>query len=179
MSRHEGGVSHTTFFGVTGFIVEPALDELVCIAWNCDLGSPDRQEELRLFVAEHGGKRRPPHMLLRETAAYHNEMIIRGHPGTGIRGIVYVEGLGERDAEKYYYIAEKATGKNIPVIKLPKECEAYEGPDAKEKAKVGAMLEMGKMRQADRDFMKGNILGGNCGIFEKIKKIMHGMGRRA
>ena len=67
VSWHGGGLSHTEFFGAAGLIVEPVLDELVCIAWNCYLGSPPEQEELKAYVAMHNRKRRWPSLLLMET----------------------------------------------------------------------------------------------------------------
>lgn len=169
---HGGEISETGIFGSAGIIIEPALDELVEIAWNCDLGSPPGQEELKLFVARNRMKRRPPQNILGNTKGPYNEMIIRGHAGTEVKGIVYMEGIGEQEAQKLRYIAEKATGRKLPVIALPqKPDETYEGSDAGKKRERDFLHEEFEILQATRGFMEWDILGGEFSRLQRNEYI--------
>jgi len=98
------------------------LDEIIKIAWACDIGSPTSPEELENFVKTHKGKIMSPYKMLTELddseGICYNEMIIKGDPEINICGIYYKENYPNSKpyAEALQQIYESVTGEKIPVV---------------------------------------------------------------
>lgn len=114
-------------FGLVGFIINPMVEELIQIAWNCDLGGPEDQESLRYYVEIHKGKIRQPSTLLTETRE-HNELIVKGDKKTSIRGVFYkdVSKEAEKIGESLERKARKILRHKIPIVKIPLPRTSYE-----------------------------------------------------
>ncbi len=110
-----------------GLIIKPPNDSIIQIAWNCDIGSPLNQEELKCFVKKHRGKIKYPLELLigtknspNEPLINYNEIILKGDPNTRIVGIFYRQSLILKDeGERLRRIVSKVIKENVSLIELP------------------------------------------------------------
>jgi hypothetical protein len=139
LSYHDD-VHQVATFGDVGIIIDPTDNDLVQIAWNCDIGSPADPEELRKFVEEHKGKVKYPCALLTQTLRNplynYNELILKGDKGTKIKGVFYREGNieSERKAGRLVGFVESLYEIEIPVIGLPpRKRPDYENIDPKDR----------------------------------------------
>lgn len=120
-----GEVCQIGTFGNVGFIVDPAYDGLVQIAWNCDLGSPWDPKELKKYVQEHKGKIRYPLTLLTQTkgddSIKYNELILKGDTRTSINGVFFrsMNSKTEYEGRQLGDVVSEIMQTEIPVIELP------------------------------------------------------------
>lgn len=133
-----GRISQYGTLGDIGFIVNPASDSLIKIAWNCSLGSPKDSKDLEDFVNEYSGRIRYPLILLTQTIGYenssYNEIIVKGDNSSKISGIFYKpKNLEiERSLEILKNIVYDILKCEIPIIELslksknPDEINLYE-----------------------------------------------------
>ncbi len=117
-----GEVYQLGTFGNIGLILDPAYDSLVRVAWNCDLGSPTGQENLREFVRKHSGKIRHPLTLLTDTQGpsniKYNELILEGDEKTAVKGVFY-RPESEYKGKQLGDIVSELMQSEVPVIGLP------------------------------------------------------------
>ena len=122
---HGGEVYQMGTFGKVGVIVDPAYDDLVQIAWNCDLGSPLNPKELERFVQEHKGKIRHPLTLLTQIKGLdnikYNELILKGDENTDIKGVFFrpQDSKTEYKGKQLGEIVSELIQDEVPVIELP------------------------------------------------------------
>jgi len=125
--KHLDSFDQTVGHTFVGFLLQP--DEIkIPIAWNCDLGSPRSQSELKEFVQEHWGKKRSLYQLITESVGSgrefpYNELIVEGSPGS-IVGVYYFDIHGqmsfEEQGEKLHGIT-KQLGYDLPLIEIVHE----------------------------------------------------------
>jgi|TARA_Y100000310_G_C20605398_1_gene775225 hypothetical protein len=132
---HGGPVSQTATFGNQGLILDPSSDDIVYIAWNCDLGSPWQNGEFKEWIMQHKGKKKDPLDLLTHSVgpswANYNEMALRGDPATNVSGVFYVD-LDDRAAFEGRLLQEMVSvlkGQDVPIIALPNPNIGYYGMD--------------------------------------------------
>ena len=97
-------------------------DDQICVAWDCDIGTPINPVELEDFVTQNMGRRKDVCSLLSADGPFgedYNELIVRGCPGI-IQGIVHYPGK-KRAVKRLEKLIRKSGLDNIPVIKLPKK----------------------------------------------------------
>lgn len=116
---YHGGVEQTETFYPVGLIVSPAEPDDIKVAWNCDLGVPTDQEELKEWVKEHEGKRKPPVSLLTQSVGSipYNEMVIQGDEKTEIQGIFY-KPYAESQAERIKTLLEEKNYDDVELIPI-------------------------------------------------------------
>ena len=112
-------------FGDIGIIVDPAYNDLVKIAWNCDLGSPLDPKELENFVQEHKGKIKNPLTLLTQTRGpagfKYNELILKGDENTVVKGVFFKPQYSrtEYEGKQLGAIVSEIMQSEVPIIELP------------------------------------------------------------
>jgi hypothetical protein len=124
-------ISLTDTNGLIGLILDIPCDNVICIASIEDLPSPDGQRALRKFVREYEGRiNNPLRLLLMSFGAEfssrsYNEMILRGHPLTGISGVFYQEPNYRSEAEikQFAERANRLEGKELPLIPFYRDVE--------------------------------------------------------
>lgn len=86
-------VHQVSTYNQLGLILNPASDDVVLIAWNCDLHSPSKSESIKEFIKKYEGKRKDLLTLLTQSKSPygygHNELILGGNEETEIVGIFY------------------------------------------------------------------------------------------
>lgn len=126
-------IEQTATHTFVGFLLQPQ-DEFdaecrIPIAWNCDLGSPMNQEELRAYVKQYQGKKRSLYQLMTQSLGAcrefpRNELIVQGTPES-IVGIFYVDVRGEKtfreDGESLSAQTNKVLGRELPLIEIVHE----------------------------------------------------------
>lgn len=122
----EGDIAQTRAFSNLGLIIAPSSEDLIYVAWNCELGSPLDPAELKDFAIKHRGKKR--HIINLLTNVFgcpyipnsgYNHIIMRGDTTTNIRGIYCVETINKTEVESLNDIIEKVTGRKVPIIAFP------------------------------------------------------------
>lgn len=155
---HGGELYQMGTFGNMGVIVDPASDDLVQIAWNCDLGSPWDSKELEKYVQEHKGKIRYPLTLLTQTKGpediKYNELILKGDENTIVKGVYF----RSQDSETEYKgkqlgeIVSELMQKEVPIVALPavpiKDYDDSEDPKERE------LMESCKFLQVQNEIMQ-------------------------
>ncbi|MEM3074552.1 MAG: hypothetical protein QW727_01250 [Candidatus Pacearchaeota archaeon] len=122
---HGGEVYQMGAFGSIGIIVDPAYNDLVQIAWNCDLGSPCDPKELEEFVQKHRGKIKSPLYLLTQTKGLkdikYNELILRGYRDTAIKGVFFRSQNSEIEykGRQLGKIVSELMQSEVPIVELP------------------------------------------------------------
>ncbi len=124
---YEREVCQLGTFGHVGLVLNPAADDIVYVAWNCDIGSPDDSKELEGFAVQHKGKILSPCVLLTDTrgnaSVKYNEMIVRGDENTDITGVFYRTDFwesGRSDGERLRENVREVLQEEVPFIELPK-----------------------------------------------------------
>ncbi len=131
--RYKGNlpISQTDTNGQIGLILDLPDDSVIRIASTSDLNSPGEQGELREFVIRYKiGTDQPLKLLLMSEGAEggyreYNEMILRGHPLTGISGVFYQDTDSETEArgKLFWEVVSQIERKEIPVISLTHSSE--------------------------------------------------------
>lgn len=156
---YEREISHLATFGDMGMIIRPADDNVIYIAWSCDLGSPVGNEELKAFAEEHKGKIRPPLTLLTETKGYPslklNHLIVRGDEKNELHGVFYRRESSKKDAEMLIEMASDIMGHEVPLVQLPKpysaKYDSIKDPTERISKILSENLEAGTDKEEDAD----------------------------
>ncbi len=111
-----------------GLLIAPQTEGNVYVAWNCDLGSPTNQDELRDFAQKNRGKKRPLYQLLNNSLGSgrdfkYNELVVRGDPDSVV-GVFYNSIPGNRDfrAEGETVLKDVVglLGREVPLVEIPR-----------------------------------------------------------
>ena len=159
-------VNQTDLFGVYGFVLNPSEipvnDEIIKIAWYCDIGTPKNQEEVKRFVQEHEGKVKPPLHLLKSTVGRHpvkyNELVIEGHGDMDIVGVFYKDMNKDvrNKAMEFQKTMEDLLQRKLPLIELPYTTEQISIPPGLEDERlitqVGHFIDLGTRSMALLEF---------------------------
>lgn len=165
MFGYDREISQLVTFGDIGMIIRPVDDNVIYIAWNCDLGSPVGNDELKAFAEEHKGKIRPALTLLTETKGYPsvklNHLIVRGNEKNELQGVFYRREGSKKDAEMLIEMARDIIGYEGPLIQLPKpysaKYDSIQDPAERISKIVSENIEIGTDREEDADgFYKDN-----------------------
>ena len=174
-----GRIEQMATFGHTGLIIEPSHSDLVKIAWNCDLGSPAEQDDLRQYIQTHRGKIRYPLLLLTKTIGpeglNYNELILQGDEKTLIRGVFsrFRDSKTSYEASQLREVVGEVTGNNVPLIELPeivlkRDYDNISDPDMiKKSAELNSLSDMCRTLQVHGEFYNPQVFGnGSC--YEEI-----------
>lgn len=169
MEYYEGEINQTGIFRDIGVIVNPVSDELIYIAWNCDISSPCDMEELKTFITKHKGKIKDPLMLLTQTRGIirYNELIIRGDKETSIQGVFYKDREDSRNKHTGKLLCEIVSGiiqRDIPLIKLPVQAIPYnEIKDKKEREAMRNLCLLNREKELMQTRLEFENYSSGCG----------------
>jgi hypothetical protein len=136
-------IEQTATHTFVGFLLQPQ-DEIdaewrIPIAWNCDLGSPMDQTELRTYVDQYRGQKRSLYQLMTQSLGAsrelpRNELIVQGTPES-IVGVFYVDVRGQKnfkeDGEALSAQTNDVLGRELPLIEI-----VYEPPKLSEEEDI-------------------------------------------
>jgi hypothetical protein len=111
-------------YGNCGFVMDysDVAENVIKIAWNSDIGSPNDQAKLGAYVAKHQYKIKYPFTLLTQTVGEpsikYNELIAEGHEKTKIGGVFY-RGPTKGKALGVIENLEGLLGESLPLVELP------------------------------------------------------------
>jgi RimJ/RimL family protein N-acetyltransferase len=173
-------VYQVSTYNLFGLVLDPASDDIVHIAWNCDLGSPLEPRKLEQFVKEHEGKRRDLFTLLANTREGYNELIIRGDEETKVVGVFYspidveyFDSKAKVKSEILRDVVSEFAGRELPLVEIPPTRKRVYTPEEQRrnreeyrKAKEEFLAEKDVLEYRKRNLVEEDCLSGKVQIYE-------------